>query len=152
MHFFQFWAWFWALFYCIIPLFLGSQKVCLRFLKSDFKLGILMFLAFVASFWVDILNWKAPFLMKKHRQWNWRHFSREAFRNLRGKVLKENSVSGRSWSSAKLFIMENYTGNANGDVPVKVENMWHFCFLWVQDAHMLFSIVFFTKSIFILWR
>ena len=34
------------------------------------------------------------------------HFSREAIENERGKVLKENSIVGRSWSSAKLFIMK----------------------------------------------
>ena len=32
-------------------------------------------------------------------------------------------MNGRSWSSAKLFIMVNYTGNTNGDVPLAVENM-----------------------------
>ena len=33
------------------------------------------------------------------------HFSREAIKNQRGKVLKENSIIGRGWSSAKLFIV-----------------------------------------------
>ena len=37
--------------------------------------------------------------------------------------LRENSIIGRSWSSAKLFIMQNYTENANGDVALTVENM-----------------------------
>ena len=50
-------------------------------------------------------------------------FSREAIKVYRGKVLKENySIISRSWSSAKLFIMHNYTDNANGDVPFTVEN------------------------------
>ena len=30
---------------------------------------------------------------------------------------------GRSWCSAKLFIVQNYTENANGDVPLTVENV-----------------------------
>ena len=42
------------------------------------------------------------------------------------KVLKENSICGRSWSPAKLFIMQNYTDNANGDVPLTVENVSYF--------------------------
>ena len=42
-------------------------------------------------------------------------FSREAIENQRGKVLKENSIIGRDWSSAKLFIVQKYTENANGD-------------------------------------
>ena len=51
------------------------------------------------------------------------HFSREAIENERGKILKENSITGRSWSSAKLFIVQDYTENANGDVPLIVENV-----------------------------
>ena len=46
------------------------------------------------------------------------HFSREAI-----KVLKENSITGRTSSSAKFFIMQSYTGNANWDVPLIVENV-----------------------------
>ena len=49
-------------------------------------------------------------------------FSREAIKVQRGKVVKENSIIARRWSSAKLLIMQNYTDNANGDVPLTVEN------------------------------
>ena len=38
-------------------------------------------------------------------------------------VLKKNFIFGRSWSFAKLFIMQNCTDNANGDVPLTVENV-----------------------------
>ena len=51
------------------------------------------------------------------------HFGRELIDKQRGKVLKENSIIGRSWSSAKLFIVQNYTENANGYVPLTVENV-----------------------------
>ena len=44
------------------------------------------------------------------------HFSREAVKNQRGKVLKKNSIISRSWRSGKLFIVQNYTENANGDM------------------------------------
>ena len=37
--------------------------------------------------------------------------------------LKENSITGRGWSSTKLFIVQNYTKNANGYVPLTVENV-----------------------------
>ena len=47
-------------------------------------------------------------------------FSREAIENERGKVLKKNFIIDRSWSSAKLFIVQDYTENANGDVPLMV--------------------------------
>ena len=46
------------------------------------------------------------------------HFSREPTEDQRGKVLKENSIIGRN-----LFIVQNYTENANGDVPLTVENV-----------------------------
>ena len=45
------------------------------------------------------------------------YFSKETIRNGRGKVLKEDSIIDRSWSSAKLFIVKDHTENANGDVP-----------------------------------
>ena len=56
-----------------------------------------------------------------------RHFCREVIANYHGKVLKENSIIGRSCSSAKLFVMQNYTENANGDMALIVENnVWYF--------------------------
>ena len=51
------------------------------------------------------------------------HSSREAIENSRGKVLKEDSIIGRSWSSAKLLILQNYTKNAYGDMPLRAENV-----------------------------
>ena len=51
------------------------------------------------------------------------YFSREAIENYRGKVLKGNSIIGRNWSSAKLFIMQNYNDNANGNVLLSVKNV-----------------------------
>ena len=50
----------------------------------------------------------------------------------------ENSIIARSWSSVKLFIGQNFTENANGDVPLIVEKVWYFQFLWVQGAHIFF--------------
>ena len=54
------------------------------------------------------------------------HYRKEASKVWRGKVFKENSIIGRSWSSEKLFLMWNYTDNADGDVPLIVENAWYF--------------------------
>ena len=34
-----------------------------------------------------------------------------------------NSMIGRSWSSAKLFIVQSYTEYANEDLPLVVENV-----------------------------
>ena len=47
---------FWTMICCIILLYLWAQKVCLRFLKSYFKLEILIFLSVVVSFLVDMFN------------------------------------------------------------------------------------------------
>ena len=51
-------------------------------------------------------------------------------------MLEENSIIDRSWSSTKWFIMLKYTDNANGDLPITVENAWYFKFFWVQGVHM----------------
>ena len=50
------------------------------------------------------------------------YFSREAIENKSGKVLKENSIIGKR-SSGKLFIMQNYTDDANADVPLTAESV-----------------------------
>ena len=74
------------------------------------------------------------------------HFSREAIKNQRGKVLKENSIIGRGWSSAKLFIVQGYTKKAHGDVPLTVETVRYFCFFEFKVRTRSF----FVKDIFIL--
>ena len=102
----------WTNFCCIVLLHLWAQKECLRFLKSYFKLEILIFLSFLAST-KNLLFWR-----KEHQQEVWEHFSREANENYCGKVLKENSIIGRSWSSAELFIVQNYTENVTRYVPL----------------------------------
>ena len=48
------------------------------------------------------------------------YFSRKAIESKRGKRLKENSIIDRNWSSAKSFVVQNYTENANGE---NVENL-----------------------------
>ena len=55
-------------------------------------------------------------------------FSREAIEHKRGKVLKENFIIGRTWSSAKLFIMQDYTDNANGNGTLAAETSDIFSF------------------------
>ena len=97
----------WNNFCCILLLFVWVQKVCLTFLISYFKSEILMFLSFVVSSLVNLFSQKTHFLTKKTSAVKSEtHFSKEAIDNWRGKVLKENSITGRNWSSAKLFIMQ----------------------------------------------
>ena len=47
---------FWTNLCCIVLLYLRAQKKSLRFLKSNFKLAILIFFSFMVSFLVDMLN------------------------------------------------------------------------------------------------
>ena len=68
------------------------------------------------------------------------HFSREAVENEHDKVLKENSISGKNWSSAKLFTMQNYTENTKGNVPYQFE---------IYDIFSFFEIKLCTCSFFI---
>ena len=73
-----------------------------------------------------------------------------------GKVLKENSIIGRSWSSFKLFIMESYTDNPDRSAPLTVENMWCFEISFeikmglcsFRKKNQNWSIVFFIKNYF----
>ena len=55
-----------------VLLFAWPQKMS-QILKTFFKLEILIFLSFAVSFLVDMFNLKAPFLTKKHQQWNLRY-------------------------------------------------------------------------------
>ena len=54
------------------------------------------------------------------------HFCREAIGNQCDKVLKEISIIGRICSLAKLRLNQNYTDNANRDVPLTLENVLYF--------------------------
>ena len=69
----------------------------------------------------------------------------EAIKNQLGKVLKEYSIIGRSWSSAKFLIVQNYTENANENVPLTIENVIHLIF-----CVKVCTCSFFVKDIFIL--
>ena len=72
--------------------------------------------------------------------------SREGIENQGGKVLKENSIIDRSLNSAKLFIVQDYTENAKGDVTliIKMCDIFSFfefkvrtCFFFVKDIFIL---------------
>ena len=57
-----------------------------------------------------------------------KNFYRKAVKVERGKVLKENSIAGRTWSSGRLFVLKNNTTIANWNVPLIVENLIFFSF------------------------
>ena len=85
-----------------------------------------------------MFNRKAAFLTKKISALKSEtQFSRKAIEKKLGKVLRENSIIARIWSSAKLFIVQNYTENANGDVSLTVENVIILVSLRLRCAHVL---------------
>ena len=55
--------------FCCTVLLVSDQKECLKFLKSYFRLEILIFFSFMVSILVDLLN----LMMKKHQRWNLRY-------------------------------------------------------------------------------
>ena len=135
---------FWTNFCCIYVLFMTSENVY-QILKILFQTGYVNIFVLHGVFFSRYVKPKNfLFWWKKHQWWNLRHTLLE---KLCGKVLKENSIIGRSWSSAKLFIVQNYTENANGYVPLTVENVWHFNFFEFKVR----TCSFFVKYIFILW-
>ena len=82
--------------------YLYEPKMCLRFIKFYFKLKTILAVKSEAA------------------------FIRGAIKVEHGKILKKISINGRSWSCAKLFIMQSYKDNANGDTPLTGENVWYF--------------------------
>ena len=138
--FFQIWAWLlrflllfpeapvssdkkiWNNFCCIVLLFVWTQKVSQTF-KILFQAGNVN-IVLRGVFLVDMFHWKAPFLLKKiSAVKSETHFSRVAIKVYRSKTVKENFIIDRSWSSAKLLTMLNYTDKANGDLSLTVENV-----------------------------
>ena len=55
----------WTNFCCIVLLYLRARKVCLRILKSYFKLEILIFLSFAVYLLVDNVQLKSSFSDEK---------------------------------------------------------------------------------------
>ena len=88
-------------------------------------------------FFIRYVQLKSSFSDEKTAVKSETHFSREAIENQQGKVLKKNSIIDRSWSSAKFFIVQDYTENANGDMPLILENKWYLVYLSSSCANVL---------------
>ena len=101
-----------------------SSKSVSHIFKILFKTGDINIFVLRGVFFSIYVQLKSSFLTKKTSAVKPEtHFCRGAIEYYRGKVLKENPIISRSWSSAKLFIVQNYTENANGDVSLTAENM-----------------------------
>ena len=102
-----------------------SSKIVSQIFKILFQTGDINVFVLRGILFSTYVQLKSSFSGEKKHQAvkSETHVSREAIENQRDKVLKENSIIGRSWSSAKLFIVQNYTENANGHVPLTAENV-----------------------------
>ena len=95
-----------------------------QILKILFKFEDINIFVLLGVFFSRYFRLKGFFLTKRTSAANSEtHFIREAIENQRGKLLKENSIFVRSWSSAKLFIMQSDSSNSIGNVPLTVENL-----------------------------
>ena len=93
---------------------MSSESVSQIF-KILFQTGNINIFVLRGVFFSRFVQLKSYFLTKKTSAVKSETYcSRGAIGNLHGKVLKENSIIRRGWSSAMLFIMQNYTFNANG--------------------------------------
>ena len=139
---------FWTNFCCIcISIFMSSKRVS-EILKILFQTGDIYIFVLRGVFSSRYVQLKSSFSdKKKHQLWNLRNTLVEKLSKIMWQILKENSIIDRSWSSAKLFIVQDYTENANGDVPLILENVWYFCFLWVQDAHKYKRFLFYGNNV-----
>ena len=91
--------------------------------KILFQTGDINIFVLRGVFFSRYVQRKSSLSEEKHSSgeiWDVTHFCREAIF-----VEKENSIIGRSWSSPKLFIVQNYTENGNRDVPLILENVWY---------------------------
>ena len=140
IHSFQFWGWFLQFLSCVtsknssfLLYYIYELKKCLRFLKSYFKLEILIFLSLVDVKLKSSFSDKKKSAVKSET-----HFSREAI---------ENQCESRSWSSAKLFTVQNYIENANGNVPLKLENVPFSFFEFKMRTLFLYKRFFYSMTI-----
>ena len=93
-----------------------------------FQTGDINTFVFRRVFFSRYLQLKSSFSGEKiwegNQAGNLRHALVEKLSKIkRGKVLKENSIIGRSWNSAKLFIVQNNTEKATRCVPLTVQNI-----------------------------
>ena len=104
--------------------YIYQLKKCLSDFSNLFQTGKINIFVLRGVFFSRYVQLKSSFSNEKTSAVKSQtHLSREAIENYRGKVLKEQSITGRSWSPVKLFIVQNYTENANGNVPLTVENV-----------------------------
>ena len=97
-----------------------SSKSVSQIFKILFQTGDVNIFVLRGVFFSRYVQLKSSFSDEKNINGETR-FSTEAIEYQRGEALKGSSIIGRSWSSAKLFIVQNYTENANGDVPLTGE-------------------------------
>ena len=82
-----------------------SSKSVSQIFKILFQTGDINTFVLRGAFFGRYVQLKSSFSDKKKQQWNLRHILVEEL--LKTNVARENSIIGRRWSSAKLFIVQN---------------------------------------------
>ena len=98
--------------------YIWAQKVCLKFLKYYVLCSVLF------SRYVQLKS--SFFDKKKHQGWNLRHTLGEKLSKINVAKYQKKIPSLTEVEALQLFIMQDYTESANGDVPLIVGNVWYF--------------------------
>ena len=114
-----------------------NSKAVSQISKTLFQTGNCNIFVLHGVFFGRYVQIKCFFSDKKTAVKSETHFSTKAIKNSCCKVLKENSIVGRSWGSANLLIAQHYSESANGDVPLMVENVIFLVSLSSRGTHVL---------------
>ena len=107
----------WSNFCCIILLFAWAQKVCPKIFENLFQTeDINIFVPHGVLFSRNVQLKSSEIWDTFEKNLTWQSVKRKF----------HNWQAQQSWSSSKLFIMQNYTDNANGNMPLTVQNVWYF--------------------------
>ena len=130
--------------------YLYELKNVSQIFKFLFQIGDINVFVLHGVYFSKYVQLKSSFSDKKHQWWNLRYTLAEKLSKINtGKysIFKKNSILLKSWSSGRLFIMQNYTEKANEDEYLTAENVIFFSFF----EFMVRTCSFFIKDIFILW-
>ena len=102
-----------------------SSKIMSQILKILFQTGDIIFFVLYGVFFSRYVQLKSSFSDKENISGEiWDTFFQRSYRKLTWKIIKGKF---HHWQKLEpLFIVQNYTENANVYVPLTVENVWHF--------------------------
>ena len=119
-------------------IFMSLKSVCQIF-KILFQTGDINIFVLRGVFFNTYVQLKSSFSDKKNiSEEIWDTLWYRSYWKLLWQSIKGKFHHWQKLELCKLFTVQNYAENANGDVPLTVENVRCFQFLWVQPPHMFF--------------